>query len=532
MTTLLEKPHQPLAAPSPKWRWLALAALAIVAAAIIAHVTANAMGVGVDSVDYIAGAWTLNNGRGLQLPSGEGSLETITHFPPLTSVFLAAGEWLGIEVVQWSRWTSVFFFAASAVLAARIAVRHARTVWPGIIAGVLVITDVDMLKHHALVASEPPFFFLMFLSLWWLIGYLENGRKRLLIGTSVTAALSLLTRYPGVVLGLLGMLCVLLLAKGNRKRRIWHALLYGAIAFAPGAAWALHNKIVAGTATDREFAFHLPTRWTLHEGALTVTHWFLPEFMRLGHPKRWLAALFLIVGILLLLAWRKKPAGAKAGTGLQVPSIVLLTFALLYGMLVAATVLFFDAATPLDGRILLPLYFAITILAAIWVDRFLSFVPWRSAVFVATISIVAVVIAARIRAAQLWVVTDRDAEKMFAIEPWATSEIFSYLRTQPANVKIVSNETSALYFYNGYLVWEPPDKWNYYTRKINPHYKEDLAEMAARLQKDGGLIVLFNQKMIPYRTDLSTLEDLKAAVPTREVFRTPEGVVLEVQAAR
>ncbi len=526
MMTLNEIP--PLAPAPPRWRWLSLGAIAFIAVLILRHVTDNAMGIGVDSVDYIAGAWNLNNGRGLSMPSGEGGLDPITHFPPLTSVFLAAGEWLGVEVVQWARWTSIAFFAASAVLAAHIAVRHARTVWPGLIAGLLIITDIDMIKNHALVGSEPCFFFLTFLSLWWLITYLENPRRSLFIGSSVAAALALLTRYPGVVLAPVGMLCILLLEKGPRRRRNWKVILYGAVALLPGAAWALHNRIVAGTATDREFAFHMPTAWTLRQGVSTTLSWFMPQLAHIGHQKRSLACILLVIAVIVFLIRRKKPLGGKIDASLKPSFTVLLSFTLLYAMLVAATLLFFDAATPLDGRILLPIYIPMLLFAAISLNHLLSFVPNKCAISIAFIALVAVMLAARIRAAERWIATNRDEEKMLSIKPWATSEIFAYLHTVPTNSRIVSNETSALYFYNGLLVWEPPDKWNYYTRKINHNYNVQLAEMAAFLKKDGGLIVYFNHDMIPYRTDLPRLEELLAVVPTREILRTPEGVVLDV----
>ncbi len=171
------------------------------------------------------------------------------------------------------------------------------------------------------------------------------------------------------------------------------------------------------------------------------------------------------------------------------------------------------------------------IAATVWVDRLLSYVPWRSAIWIGVMAVVLVMLAARFANAGRWTLKSRNEYKMFAVPPWSNSAIFGYLKTQPANRQIVSNEISPIYFYNGVLAWEPPDKWDYYTKRENKQYDAQMNEMVSRLQKNGGLIVYFAHKLIPYRDDLPTLEELQAVLKTRVVLETPEGVILEVPKA-
>ncbi len=310
MTMLNEMPTS--TASTCRQQCFMLALVALLAACVMAYVTGNAMGVGVDSVDYIAGAWNLLAGNGLKTTSGTGALTPLTHFPPLTSLLLSIGQLLGIGVVRFGRCMNIFFFAASAFLAARIVSRHAKTVWPGVIAGLLVICNVDMLRNHSLIASEPPFFFLMLLSLWWLIAYLEEGRRRLLIAAAIAAGLSLLTRYPGVVLAGCGVIGILTLGPGSFKRRLIDAALFGVICTLPSIASTLHNLAVAGTAADREIAFHKVNAYKLRQCASTIMHWFVPDLVDRHHPKRLVAALLLAVHALLAVSWTRRPTGTRA----------------------------------------------------------------------------------------------------------------------------------------------------------------------------------------------------------------------------
>jgi hypothetical protein len=140
------------------------------------------------------------------------------------------------------------------------------------------------------------------------------------------------------------------------RRRLLDASIFSILGILPFVLWTVYNQSVAATTPGgRELAFHpvgMPHLW---QAVYTLTNWLhlpdnIPGIVRVP------VLLFVVAGLGVSLWWayRAKP-GNTAVPGLLK---LLLLFVILYPLFLAFSISFIDANTPLDERILSPLYVA------------------------------------------------------------------------------------------------------------------------------------------------------------------------------
>ena len=146
----------------------------------------------------------------------------------------------------------------------------------------LLAVAVDFNHHFATLMTEPLFILFTLLALMQLAAYRRGGvegrRWRPLLLAAVCAGLAAVTRYPGIVLIVAGVLVLLLPGRGGtRAARIWAAFLFGAVAAVPLAAALGRNWLVSGTFTGpRRVSVGDTLPESLGKAGEVLGQWLLP----------------------------------------------------------------------------------------------------------------------------------------------------------------------------------------------------------------------------------------------------------------
>jgi len=532
---------------------IAVLVMAMLGISVVIYATPFGIGSSPDSVVYLVGARNLANGAGFSLPSIDGGMTPITHHAPFYAFILSIGEWLGIAALEWARILNSLLFAGNILLIYQI-VRDAgaesplefktgsqpypfnlfaRRLWKLLAAG-LMLSAYFLVEIHSMAWTEALFIFLFLTGVLALGVYLHQPTSRHLWMASLATALALLTRYAGLAIVAAFGLAILLFARQEIRKRLQHALLFGLVSLAPLAFWLLRNSQVAGTAANRELVFHPIERGQAAQAITTISSWLLVPLDAPLLVKAVVIALFsLTILYLLYLKFRSKLAeeAHPVSTGFKLSGIILvmLIFVPVYLAFLALSLSFFDANTPLDGRILSPVYIsALVIVAYLFLQIRLSSRLQRLALSGSWILALIIILVnsrqsiANIQASHLNGIG-------FDSPRWRESELIASLADFPPNLAVISNSPEPILLYTDRPAISLPRKVQIANRQVNPDYAAELESVTNRLITGGAILVYFNQIERPNLPDLDELRPAlaSAAIAGIKVLRVVEdGVII------
>jgi hypothetical protein len=515
-----------------------LLGLSIIGALVVLFATRWGIGVSPDSLVYLSASSNLVGGKGFSLTSGSGEFAPITHHAPLYSATLSIPGYFGFDPDWSARILNALLFSINIFIFGLLASTFPKGIsiaaWIIPTAGAsLMLFSSTMVEIHLMAWTEPLFILLLMITLTLLAGYLEKPRSFLLIAPAVAAGLAFLTRYAGSTLIMTGILGIFLLLPGDLIKRIKMATVFGLMSSTPGALWLIRNYLAAGTAANREFIIHPISKTQLVIGLTTISGWFgIPEsattLVKLIPVS---AAALGILGVFLLMPrlYPSQDARINTSESTRVPSIIKLAllFSMIYIIFLFFSISFFDANTPLDTRILSPVYVSGLLLGLYGVVWYLSLVPNYRPIYIS------------IFALALWLSTHYTFESSRLIsesyhtgiglnsQAWLQSETMTALEKYPAEMIIYSNAPDAIYLHTGRPAFTLPRKFESAAQRINYTYDLDLAIVQAKLDSNQALIVYFsilNRPNLPteeeIRTDLSL--DVLASLSDGKIFKSVE----------
>jgi hypothetical protein len=457
--------------------------------------TENGPGLREDSYSYVTAADSLAAGTGLGRWAGDGTFRPLLHFPPLFPSVLALFKLGGLEVLSAVRWFHAVLFGLTALLAGIITKRLSGSVPLSALSSGLVLASPSLIEAHSWLHSEPLYLFLMSLTLLALGEGLSRPHRSYypwLAGG--VAALALLDRFAGISLVFAG--CVLFLVQGGADRRggVRKALVFLGVAVLPTAVFAIGNYLAYGNALDRPApAWHPPPLDSWAEGASAVLGWVFPQRIVLLVPLP--AMLLLGLGALVLVGVVMSALHGHLRGG-QTPSavergrwVLLLAFVFTsYLAVLLVTILFFDRLTPLNDRILSPLYLAalpavVAGASELWARQRRP--PVRGL-------ILGLIILAGLTQAYRGfgsVQSMRLTGLGLSSVDWRRSPTIAHVRSLPA-VPLYSNNLPALYFLANRNAMFVPSSWNAASDQPRSDYQADLARMRSDLQCRGALLVI------------------------------------------
>jgi len=489
--------------------------LAIAGSMAILVATRWGIGVSPDSILYISGARALLAGHGISLQSPGGGYDPITHFPPLYSGILAVIGLTGVEVGLAARVVNALVFAACVFVVGCLLNRWSdeKVKWIPLIGVVLLLASWVSLEIHLMAWSEPLFILLGLLSLAVLGKDLDSPETRLLLIAAMLAGLAFLTRYAGAALVATGMLGLFLFSPMPINRRFYRACWFGAVSLIPIGLWLLRNTLMIGTAAGRQFIFHVPGKAHVSQALTTLASWFLiPDTAR-----TWIKVMVVLVVVLGLLAAiffgreRLSANHSLRGRFSAIPGVIKLLglFMLVYAGFLVFSISFIDANTPLDGRILSPVFVFGLILAgyaAIEVSHH-SFMWKRWIKLIVGIAALSFCILYLWRGANL-LLRSYDAGIGYNSVSWHHSETLSGLTKIPKGIAIYTNIPDGVFFLTNQSVYGLPSRYESMNQRPNPEFAQELMEIREMSQNNEVVIVYFkgfDQANLPSEQELVDL---------------------------
>jgi hypothetical protein len=489
--------------------------LALVGGVALLVATRWGIGVSPDSILYISAARALLAGHGFSLQSPGGGYDPITHFPPLYSGILAVIGLTGVEVGLAARIINVLVFAASIFLVGYL-LNHwsdQRAKWIVLAGVVLLLASWVSLEIHLMAWSEPLFIFLGLLSLVVLGRDLDSPETRFLLVAAILTGLAFLTRYAGAALLATGMLGLFLFSPMPILKRFFRACWFGAVSLIPIGLWLLRNSLLNGSAAGRQFIFHAPGKAQLSQALTTLASWLLiPDTARTLVK----VVVVLVVGLgifaAILYGRERKAAGSSVmGKASATPGAIKLLglYLLVYAGFLVFSISFIDANTPLDGRILSPVFVFGLILAgyaAIEVSH-LPFSRKGWIKLIAGIAALAFCILYLLRGSNL-IIQSYSGGIGYSSTSWRNSETLKGLTQIPKGVTVYTNIPDGVFFLTGQPVYGLPSRYESMNRRANPEFSQELMEIRDLSQNNEIVIVYFkgfDQANLPSEQELVDL---------------------------
>jgi 4-amino-4-deoxy-L-arabinose transferase-like glycosyltransferase len=469
----------------PSWRRCAAFLLpGLAASALIWWATSHGAGVSPDSAIYLGVARSIRDGAGFMMDG-----RAVTHFPPGYPLLLAITSLVSRDPIGAARVLAALFFGINVVLVAVTAYLGAGRRPPAaIIAVLLFVVSGPLLNLHTMAWSEAPFFSCILAALLALTLWSEEPRRRYLLVAACALGAALVLRYAA--LPLLVPLIVTICWLGNRRRRdrLADGVLALSVTLAPLALWLLHNAITSQQATDRVLVEHLVDGEALRQMVGTLSDYFFP----LGLST--LAQAFVLALILAMLTagpailYRVERRSGR-GAPWRFPFLALVT-SISYILFILMSISFADATTPLDERILFPVFglwsVSLAILLTALADRLR-----RAAAWWAVAGVVALAVGTRAGSAAMALHDVHATGEGYVADDWQRSELMAQVQRLPASVIVYSNAQDAIEF----VIHRParwlPDPLNWESMQPNPAYEAQRAEMCRAMTRSAAVVAFF-----------------------------------------
>ena len=477
--------------------FIAVCLIAVIGVVLILRATPNGLGLSDDSIAYIAGARSMAAGDGYR-EAWLASNQPVTHFPPAFSSVLAFFGLFGADPLRATRWVNALLFGLNAALLAILGWRMTPSLMAGIVLAGLFVASGEMFSVHAVAMSEPLFIFLSLLAFWMFDLYFERHHHWLwMIACGTFVGMAFLTRYAGLALVATFVVALLILHTTWRKRLTSIGIFLAS--FIPWAlGWSIRNRLVAGNATNRAFAWHPLTSENIEPGVRVFAELFIPleplrrVIFRQTAVVEGMIALVLggIFVWVVVTAWRYLSKPQHERTGKEAREVLSFTtglFIFAYLASIVASMLMFDAATKFKLRILSPVLVSLLILVVvfgIWLRN-------RRQDMVVVLAIL--VFAFSIYKQSITFNTWAKSEQGYASFQWYDSQAMAFLRELPEDVMIYTNEPGAVYLYTGRGCYVLPDRVDSATALVRTNFEEGVSTMQADINQGRAVLALFSQ---------------------------------------
>ena len=451
---------------------IGLGLLGMVATAAVGYATRIGPWAHSDGVGYIMLARNMLAGRGLGLMRASGEFQSLSMHPPLYPLSLVAVGLTGAELLTAARWLDAALFTISVVMVGIIVFYVSRMAWLGVAAAAIFLLTPSLVTIYTGAMSEPLYFAMSLASLCLILFYFNSGRLSTLAAAAILAGLTVVTRYLGVTFVAAMVAGLLLFGEKDRRKRLLDMGLFVGLAAVPVVVWFAWINTQAGSDAPRQWLWDMTDLWARTEpirGGLVSEFWDWIPFAKSidAVPYRYQLRILIVAGfgfttILLITARKirsKSSLDLKRDPAWQLISIMTI-FTLAYLVLLSGVFLFGRPpldASDIDQRILTPVYVAILLSAFALVPLFLRAWPERRWVMASSLILIALVFAWF--SPRSWVEIRRLNASSDGLtgRTWLASETLESARTLPANISIITNESTAMMFHNDRPSYDVPE---------------------------------------------------------------------------
>ena len=477
--------------------------MAIGMATLLWAVTRPGIGLSPDSRSYISMSKFIAAGQGVMTMDGDGKPGLFTHLAPGLSVVMAVLVKVGMAAQQSARLINIVSMAAGVMLIALVAYfAGRRSVLAGIAAAAVVFFSTPVNKLYVSLISEPLFITELLITLLCLFLALQRKSWRWMIAGGIVAATMPMTRYAGIAVIGGAALAMLLQWPDKWKKRIVVAITFFAIAVLPTFGWLMYGKFAStsGRVANRQLDWHPPTteQWTQARDELIS--WVIPNRWQ---PPTWLGVTVLLGTIALVVAVEVIDIRHHRRDAARVLRNICWIGAICYGSFIIVSVTLFDAYTPMDYRILLPLrVMLVPVNAAALLAAVGPMFRWRPVMGLAYAGLIAL----QVSMMPQWAKSVRNEGLGFNSEIYRTSPAINSVLSAPPGAIVYCNVADAAWLITERFCKPYPPIYNNTTAKPNPHaYYKKLPGIWKDLHDTDGRVVYYRHNRRKQQVGLERL---------------------------
>jgi 4-amino-4-deoxy-L-arabinose transferase-like glycosyltransferase len=487
------------------------------AAAILMYwMMSHGAGISPDSIVYLDTARSILAGQSFVVAG-----LPMTHFPPVYPLLLAAIGLVDPDLLHAARLLSAFLFGANVVLVGSAAhLASGSRIRPAICAVLLFVVSASALELHAMAWSEPPFFAFTLSGLLVLAAQVACPNRRMLALAATCLGLAMATRYVGITVFPVLLAALWFMGQRPFRERVRDTFVAVPLALAPIGLWLIRNAAVSHGVTDRHFGWHPIGGAELTQLVGTLSDYLLPV------PVGVLLTVTILVGLLIIfmVLWRQslgeRPTDWHTGLSRSLPSLLVL-FAATYVTFLLVSVSVADANTPLDDRMLFPVFGCLVVAMVVVGGRFAEVHPrhWASGALVAL-----VVLSLGLRAvpAEVTVVRVYRDGNGYSSDGWRGSPAIAQLEVLSRSTLVFSNASEAVGYLTMLRVLPLPDSLSPETLVPNRRFQAQTSTLCARVNAGRAVAVYLTTEGIGDPAEQAALERRCAF---RHASHFPDGTI-------
>ncbi|MGD2027617.1 MAG: hypothetical protein PVI99_07360 [Anaerolineales bacterium] len=497
--------------------WICL--IGLFAIGVMIFITPFGVGVDPDSLSYMEAADNLDMGKGYVVHG-----DSLPYYPPLYSIFLIGTKFFTDDMVQGVRFLNALVFGLN-VITFGIAVYFTvdgNIRFVGLVMFVIMIS-APLIILHSMIYSEPLFILFTLSALLTLSFFVDQPSKTLFVLSVVFLVLAIFTRYVGIALIPAAVLSVLVLGSNRHLiRRIRDALALLLLVSLPVGILFARNMFVAGTAANLKTVYH-PISWShIQRVIFTLNGFFLP--IRITF---WLRALlfFLMMAFLILgLGYnfthgRKTSKSQSLSMQISTTSFFLL---LTYLIFLFVSISLFNAHTPIDTRLLSPV-FIFLIISASGIASNLSKITDKNLVWLSWVFVIGLTILINFYPTITKAIEIKRIGLGYTSRNWRDSDSISYVRQLEEDKKIYTNGADAIKFLSGKLSFSIPRTLYPGTMEENEQFDHEMKTMCTEIKQGEAILILFDS--IAWRWYFPNQEKIEATCKVPILQRFSDGTV-------
>lgn len=318
------------------------------------------LGISPDSVNYIEIAKNINNGNSFTI-----SNKLITHWPPGYPILLSfTSKISGLTILETAKLLNLFLFVLYGLTFKYILDEF--NFFPIVKNTLLLILLISLPTTVALFAwSELPFLVLMNALFLSFINSLKKPSLWLLILAGILSFCALMIRYAatGFIVGL--VVWQLFLCFKEKGQNIKRLLIYISPILLGLVLWRYWTYTYGTNYSHRELSLHLVSFNKIQSSIKEIVTWFCENLVA-----SFFFICFIISNVIILFKGKNKIFSVLKKRRRNILLICSLLFS--YYSIIIISISLFDAYTPLDNRILSPLFPFFLILIGLLLNDFLQ----------------------------------------------------------------------------------------------------------------------------------------------------------------
>ncbi len=393
----------------------------------------------------------------------------------------------------------------------------------------LVLLSPVSVEIHSMAWTEPLFIFLSLAGAYFIACALRGEWFGIIYG-ALFLGLGFLTRYAGASLIGAASLAILLFSNLSFRQRFIRTFWFGVIAALPGLAWLGRNYLVAGTAANREFAIHFaPVISKVKEALTTVSSWLLVSEDAGGWLKL-IPVVFLVGVVFLGLVYGYQFTGrtginssvTKSSSHKLKLDLILVTYIVVYLIFLIFSLAFFDANTPLDNRILSPVFFWVVILSLISLSNLLLQTGWKRVTGTIVLIVGVAMMATYSWESSSYIRQGYSEGLGFNNQIWTQSAVIRAVGELKTGLTIYSNSPEAIYVQTGRPARRVPAKYQTANQRQNPDYSAEMGVVDEQVHSDLAVVVWFTAIK---RESLPSEDELINELSLKPLIQAADGVI-------